>query len=112
LVPAHFVHCAGPEALHVVQVESFATHVPAVFDMQNCVSPSICLHSVHTLAPPVEEEHLAQSVVGPHVAFGPKSLMQWGAVQAEQPDPSASWPHVAHPLIRVPTVGHVSDPAS
>ena len=111
LVPAHTVHCAGPEALHVVQVEeSFGVHVPAVFDMQYCVSPLIWLHSVHTLTPPVEEEHEAQSVDRPHVAPVPGLVMQPGAVQDEQPGLVASWPHVAHPLIRIPTTGHVSDP--
>ena len=132
------MHCAGLEALHEEQVESIAAHVPVVVSLMHGVglahvvhtsspaehaaqpvgSPQVppgrrhwsLAHLVHTLWPSVEEEHVAQSVVGPHVAFGPGSLMQLGTVQAQQPDTSASWPHLAHPLVSSSGVTHVSDP--
>jgi len=97
------VHCAVV-ALHVVQVAwSSATHVPAVFDIQYCVSPSIWLHSVHTLTPTPEEEHVAQSVVAPHA---PLSVRQPGAAHVVQPEVSLVCPHVSQPCTYTSGIGH------
>ena len=105
-------HCTAV-ALQVAQFDdgSSLAHVPAVVDvMQYGVCPSIWLHFVHTLTPLVEEEHVAQAVVAPHVASAPVPVMQSPEEHAEHPALPLPVPHVAQPDVSPSGVGHICDP--